>query len=775
MDNIQYITLDLMDNKTYDYIYTKQYDVGRTVIFSITKDGSPVNLSGLSCIFSMTKPDGNVILMSSTDDEITIDYPANTITLTLTDQITVLYGKLPYQISLLDGEKVVSTITGHIFCEKAAIQREDMESISDGSIIDDLAVVAEAIKDGTIHSGDIVSVSATVQSGTKIAEVTVNDVQTDLYAPSVDVEDVYVNGSSVLDNNNIAQIKTHKSLSLGQYNQLSNAEKNNGTIYFVESSNANYTFVESQDGKCVVRIDNTTHETLWFWRGYNFTEGDMPIPAELSGYAPNSSSPIYTSNYPGGRSIQDGWVGFYNNQMRCWIQDLSLTGGGIQYGVLDVNGVNQQINPYTDPYDVGGSFEIYYMGHRYSENEIGINDLTDVTITSPSNGQILRYDSTSGTWKNAQTISYTNIENDTPGGRPFLFRSTDTTLGYDPSVSWDAYYFKLRVGSGIGDTTIEINGGTEWVDNSMFITSEDIILGGDNGYWEDDHSGHKFLKDAIRSISAPRSLSSLSDVDPTNITGGSLLYYDDSDNMWKSTIDATSQLGLSFDPNYMYLTGYVRDGFTMRLGNNDIVINGYWNESGDQGANDYSSLNYAIIDLYSRSAAHDSVSSLTDTTISNPTDGQVLKYNSTTNKWINSSDIIASSASSLDTGYFEIIEDNCYLNDAADLFIGDDGYWDSNVSEPQYHGLRDAVSALFDAVESGGESGYYTTALNTGYVAIDGDENIGVCLRNGGDVMLMDEDDAWDADSGYYNSLREAIRTLYEKVADLEAIVNPQN
>lgn len=182
MENIQYITLDLMNNKSFDYVYTKQYDVGRAVVFSITKDGEPVNLSGLSAIFSMTKPDGSVILYSSTDDEITIN-PNSTITLILTDQITVLSGKLPYQISLMDGTRVVSTITGIIYCEKAAVQMDDMRSVSDGSLIEDLAIVAQAIKDGEIHGGDVVNVSATLQSGVEIGEISVNDVPTKLYSP----------------------------------------------------------------------------------------------------------------------------------------------------------------------------------------------------------------------------------------------------------------------------------------------------------------------------------------------------------------------------------------------------------------------------------------------------------------------------------------------------------------------------------------------------------------------------------------------------------------
>ena len=171
-----------MNNKSSDYIYTKQYDTGRTVVFRITKNGEQMNLSGLTSIFCLKKPDGNFILRSSVDDELVMTN--DTITLELTDQITVLSGKLPYQITLCQNDKEVSTVTGYLMCDRAAIQRDDIESVSDGSLLEDLSVVADAIRDGSVFSGDHVSVTQVQQSGTKIAEITVNDVTTDIYSAS---------------------------------------------------------------------------------------------------------------------------------------------------------------------------------------------------------------------------------------------------------------------------------------------------------------------------------------------------------------------------------------------------------------------------------------------------------------------------------------------------------------------------------------------------------------------------------------------------------------
>lgn len=568
MENIQEIKLDIMNSKTFDYIYTKQYDVGRKVYFTITKNSTAVPLSGLNAVFSLKKPDGNLILRSSTDNELVVNAAQNRIELSLDDQITVLSGKLPYEISLLDGTNTISTVTGFIQCEKAAVQKEDVESVSNGSLMADLAVVADAVRDGNVFDGDSVNFSQTLQSGTEVGRITINGTEQTLYAP--------------------------------------------------------------------------------------------------------------TPSGTAGATVE---------------QDYSTELGNVDRGII------------------------------LGANSIG-TDTTNKVYTSP-----------------------------------------------------DFYYNALSKKMTVGDV--------------MSST----------GYWESDYSGHRSLKDAIHAISA-RSLSSLSDVDPTNIMDGSLLYYDDSDNMWKSTIDATSQLGLRFDPNYIYLTGYARDGFTMRLGNNDIVINGYWNESGDQGADDYSSLNYAITDLYNKSSAYNSVSSLTDTTISNPANGQVLKYNSTTQKWINAAES-SGGASSLDNlsdveinspedGSILIYNDSsskwvntnsitAYELDSGYVEIWQDivltqGYWDSSSSDPCYTSLTDWCHWVTANIESGGGGGGggtshlgdLDTLFEDGYMSVSS-QNLSFQSGSGiefdgtsDDCDITIYNGFWDGNGGEYTSLREATEALFD-------------
>ena len=180
------------------------------------------------------------------------------------------------------------------------------------------------------------------------------------------VDDILVNGISVI-NNRIARIQTHIVLTLSEYNQLSNEEKNNGCIYLViPNQSTDYTFHETQDGTIVIRVNQNLNENLCFFCGFDNTTGEVPIPSDISSYIPNNYFSL-APNYPNGETTQNGWCGFYNNNVRLWTQDKGSLISGVMYGVLDLNQNGEQITTYSDPYDIlQGEFSIYCKNHKFS-------------------------------------------------------------------------------------------------------------------------------------------------------------------------------------------------------------------------------------------------------------------------------------------------------------------------------------------------------------------------------------------------------------------------
>lgn len=136
MENLQTITLDILNYKISDYIYTKQYDVGRQVKFTVTEHGTPLNLSNFTIMFELMKPDGTFVLdryYSTTTDFI----------VPLSEQMTPVAGKLPYQITLTENNNLISTVTGYIMCDKAVITDDAVESHDSSNF---LAHIEDAIR-----------------------------------------------------------------------------------------------------------------------------------------------------------------------------------------------------------------------------------------------------------------------------------------------------------------------------------------------------------------------------------------------------------------------------------------------------------------------------------------------------------------------------------------------------------------------------------------------------------------------------------------------------
>ena len=140
MDNIQYISLDINNNKINTNIYTKQYDVGRTVIFTVTENGVEKDLTDMYALIQLKKPDGFFVL----DD---LPVSDNHITLTTTEQMTVVAGRLPYQLSIYHGDTLISTVTGYMDCEKAVVTNEDIESSTISNIVEEIAQEISQIHD----------------------------------------------------------------------------------------------------------------------------------------------------------------------------------------------------------------------------------------------------------------------------------------------------------------------------------------------------------------------------------------------------------------------------------------------------------------------------------------------------------------------------------------------------------------------------------------------------------------------------------------------------
>ena len=127
-----------------------------------------------------------------------------------------------------------------------------------------------------------------------------------------------------------------------------------------------YEYENAFNGQIVVRkeasiVNNKLQvKTLWFFNGWTKEAGDVSIPSNLIPYIPKTGSTvIMTSSYSDNTSTtQNGWVGFLypsdpsSRALRTWSEDKGSTIAGTFWGVLDIDGADEQTRAWFDPYDV---------------------------------------------------------------------------------------------------------------------------------------------------------------------------------------------------------------------------------------------------------------------------------------------------------------------------------------------------------------------------------------------------------------------------------------
>ena len=200
MEDIQKLSIDIMDDKVFEPIYTKQYDQGRKVYVTVTKDGKDLSLEGITASFQMKKPDGTVILKNC-------QISNNQIIVELDRTITVVSGnRIPFQIQLFEAATniIISTTTGILKVDESVVQMDDIESSSDFSTFSDILL--------------------------KINEE-YEEVKKDAKEVKA-LKDYMDNLVSTTEErwSNMIQLKN----SQAEYDQLSNEQKMNGTLYFVK-------------------------------------------------------------------------------------------------------------------------------------------------------------------------------------------------------------------------------------------------------------------------------------------------------------------------------------------------------------------------------------------------------------------------------------------------------------------------------------------------------------------------------------------------------------
>lgn len=125
MQYTQYLTLDVFKQEQFQYIHAVQFDhLARQLVITLMANGEPMAIpSTAKAVFRCLKHDGTSVL-----NPVTLDTAAGTVTFELTDQTLACEGLVRADISIIDGERVISTLTFYIMVEKAPTSDSQIES-----------------------------------------------------------------------------------------------------------------------------------------------------------------------------------------------------------------------------------------------------------------------------------------------------------------------------------------------------------------------------------------------------------------------------------------------------------------------------------------------------------------------------------------------------------------------------------------------------------------------------------------------------------------------
>lgn len=386
----------------------------------------------------------------------------------------------------------------------------------------------------------------------------------------------------------------------------------------------------------------------------------MPTGAVLM-YSPDVDAPN-GAFHPSSGNPDPGEVLTWDGENGVWMPSSNriekMTDVRVDYDSTPVNNIFKY-----DPTDDGG---------RYRLVEIGINYLKDVDTGSAADGQFLQYDEELSKWKGAamSLSSLTNVNSSmsSPAGKYLYYNGTNQEWDVksitlkdlpdiiDPNFGPNKVIVSKTIGSNFQYRDFKLDALSD-VNASNKDIGQTLVWRGDDLGWEiadntiseindldgfnianpsDKYMYHDGTEWIAKELNILTTMTELTDTTITNVADNHIIYYDVEALKWKNS---ALNLGLASDVEFdwsgqgtsppkkflVYSNSKWRNAEISVEEMNDVTISGPTNGQvmvWDNGQ-------WVNEDPKSR------VSRLTDVSLTNLSEGQVLEYDSAIGKWVN--------------------------------------------------------------------------------------------------------------------------------------------
>ena len=360
---MQTIKLNLIPGSVLPVVNVSQYDVKRQFALQVYEGAASYSLTGKTVEIRGTKPDGNGFAYDAQDGVVSVS--GNTVTISTTQQMTAVGGQTMAELRIKSGTTILGTINFILDVEHSALSDDTPISETDIPAIErDFAAALEEAQEA--------AQTATTQAG--IATTKAGEAFTSASNAA---------GSATTAGNAATTATTQAGIATTKAGEASTSATNAGNSATAAAADS--------------------------------LEAEGWAVGEQGGTPVGPTSPYYQNNaayyaaqagqYATGGLIFKGSVAFAN---------IPTTGmaNGDMYNITDdfttdsrfIEGAGVSVKAGADIAYVAGSVNKWDILATGGGGADALDDLTDVTLTSPAEGDLLQYHSTRQEWENSAEI-----------------------------------------------------------------------------------------------------------------------------------------------------------------------------------------------------------------------------------------------------------------------------------------------------------------------------------------------------------------------------------
>lgn len=468
----QSINLNLITGQVLPRVNASQYDNNSRTLTMYLYDGElAFNIpNGVSGYIQGTKPDKTGFQYLAT-----VTAGSNVVTFDITEQMTVVAGDVTCELVLVDGDDRIATVNFILHVEPAALSDDAVISETELPLIEEAAELAQQI------GGFIEQMDADAAKSEAYGAGTVNGVPVTSDNPAYENNAKYYSDEAAASASGVAQLKEDsEAYAVGTRDGVpvtsGDATYHNNAKYYANAAsgsastavasdiaaaqskeNAEAWAVGERDNTPVTSGDATYHNNSKYYAG---EAGDSATAASTSetnaGLSESAAAQskedaeAWANGTRNGVPVTSGDAAYHNNA-KYWAGEVS----GAVNDMVGATSATAGAHGLVPAPAAGDNTKFLGGDGTWKDVPAELSGLTDVDLTSLTDGQLIRYNATAQKWENADVDSAPTSNSTNPVSSGGVFAAL-------PQMS----YVGMIIHSTTFDTEAKVKafyGGTTWV------------------------------------------------------------------------------------------------------------------------------------------------------------------------------------------------------------------------------------------------------------------------------------------------------------------------